>query len=194
MKKPFWSLLILLILFVLAAVFWWFGRPAPQTPIDTSKPAQKASPAPKKAEPPVPLTTPVQVQAVTTAPPPPKAPVRIEAPPPKPVVAPPDYFESIQNSPQKQEAEDIALQLRNFGQRFGGNPTGTNSEIVQALRGSNPAKANYLPQNARLNGNGELIDSWGTPWFFHSNSATETEIRSAGPDKKLHTPDDIVTK
>jgi hypothetical protein len=192
MKKSPWSLLILL---SLAAVIWWFGRPAPQTPAESPKPTPQATSAPKKAdETPTPLTNPVQVQAVMEAPPPPKAPVRIEAPPPKPVQPPPDYFESIQNSPQRQEAEEIALQFRNYGQRFGGNPTGTNAEIVQALRGANQARANYLPQNARLSEKGELIDTWGTPYFFHSNSALETEIRSAGPDKKLHTPDDIVTK
>ncbi len=120
--------------------------------------------------------------------------MRIEAPPMKPVAIPADYLQSIQSTPERQQAEEIALNLRNYGQRFGGNPTGTNAEIVAALRGANPARANYLPQNARLNENGEVLDPWGTPWSFHSNSAFDTEVRSAGPDMKLHTPDDIVTK
>ena len=93
-----------------------------------------------------------------------------------------------------QEMEEVALQLRNFGQRFGGNPTGSNAEIATALNGGNEKRAIYLPQNAQLNGNGELLDPWGTPYFFHSNSATETEVRSAGPDKILHTRDDLTTK
>lgn len=93
------------------------------------------------------------------------------------------------------EAEELARNLRDFGHRFGGNPTGTNAEIAKTLMGGNSAKATYLPSGLqRLNGNGEIVDMWGTPYFFHSNSSTETEVRSAGPDKVLHTKDDIVTK
>lgn len=98
-------------------------------------------------------------------------------------------------SPAKEQADDIALNIRHFGQRFGGNPTGTNAEIVKALTGENEARANYLPPELRkLNDQGELIDQWGTPYFFHSDSATETEVRSAGPDRKMWTADDIVSK
>jgi hypothetical protein len=108
---------------------------------------------------------------------------------------PASYAATIQTTPEKQEAEEIARNLRDFGQRFGGNPTGTNAEIAKTLMGGNSARAIYLPSGLqRLNANGEIIDMWGTPYFFHSNSATETEVRSAGPDKTLHTKDDIVTK
>lgn len=100
-----------------------------------------------------------------------------------------------EESPAKQAAEAIALNLRHFGQRFGGNPTGTNAEIVRALTGENEAHATYLPQELRrLNDQGELLDQWGTPYFFHSDSATETEVRSAGPDQKMWTADDVVAK
>lgn len=190
MKPALWSLLILLA----TAAIWWLGSPSVSPPASVPETAPKAVKAPPKPETPAPITSPAQVSAVTTTPAAPKAPVRIEAPPMKPVAIPADYLQSIQSTPQRQEAEEIALNLRNYGQRFGGNPTGTNAEIVEALRGANPARANYLPQNARINEKGELIDSWGTPWFFHSNSANDTEIRSAGPDMRLHTPDDIVTK
>ena len=87
----------------------------------------------------------------------------------------------------------MALNIRHFGQRFGGNPTGTNAEIVKALTGGNEKGATYLaPDLKGLNENGELVDRWGTPYFFHSNSATDMEVRSAGPDKRLYTEDDIV--
>ena len=46
----------------------------------------------------------------------------------------------------------------------------------------------------RINARGELIDNWGTPFFFHQVSGTEMEIRSAGPDMKMWTADDLVTK
>ena len=98
-----------------------------------------------------------------------------------------------QEDPAIAEAETLALNIRHFGQRFGGNPVGTNAEIVKALTGGNPKRATYLPPDLkRLNENGELIDRWGTPYFFHANSATEMEVRSAGPDKRLYTEDDVV--
>ncbi|PWU14140.1 MAG: hypothetical protein C5B50_17870 [Verrucomicrobia bacterium] len=79
---------------------------------------------------------------------------------------------------------------------FGGNPVGTNQEITQALNGDNPKQINFLNPDAgmRVNALGELIDAWGTPYFFHQLSATEMEIRSAGPDKVMWTGDDLVTK
>jgi hypothetical protein len=46
----------------------------------------------------------------------------------------------------------------------------------------------------RINGKGELVDYWGTPFFFHQLSGTEMEIHSAGPDKVMWTADDLVTK
>jgi len=76
---------------------------------------------------------------------------------------------------------------------FGGNPVGTNPEITKALNGENPKQVNFLGRDGnRVNGNGELIDAWGTPYFFHQLSATQMEIRSAGPDKIMWTGDDLV--
>jgi hypothetical protein len=99
------------------------------------------------------------------------------------------------DDPAKEEAEFIALNIRQFRLRFGGNPVGTNAEIVKELDGGNAKSAKYLPQELkRLNDQGELIDSWGTPYFFHQLSAEEMETRSAGPDKELWTPDDVVSK
>jgi hypothetical protein len=205
MKRWFGGLLLLSLV---TSGFWWMvhredgsirpseavSKPAAPPPV---KPAFKKAGASKPREEPGPMISPAQVEAVTAAvmSAVQQKPVRIEAPPAPPVQVPPDYPASIQQGPEHQEAEEIALNIRNFSQRFGGNPVGSNAEIVQALRGGNPGKANYLPQSAmRLNGNGEMIDKWGRPYFFHANSATEMEVRSAGPDGRLFTPDDIVTK
>jgi hypothetical protein len=46
----------------------------------------------------------------------------------------------------------------------------------------------------RINARGELVDYWGTPFFFHQLSGTEMEIRSAGPDRVMWTVDDLVTR
>lgn len=86
--------------------------------------------------------------------------------------------------------------IRLYGTMFGGNPVGTNPEITGALNGQNPRQVNFLKPDSglRINDQGELIDSWGTPFFFHQLSGSEMEIRSAGPDKKMWNLDDLVTK
>jgi len=86
--------------------------------------------------------------------------------------------------------------VRDYGARFGGNPFGNNREITAKLNGGNSKQIVFLKEEdgMRINQRGELIDNWGTPFFFHQISGTEMEIRSAGPDRKMWTPDDLVLK
>jgi len=92
--------------------------------------------------------------------------------------------------------ENVRRAVRQYGEMFGGNPVGDNAEITAALAGENPRHINFLNVDAgmRQNGNGELVDPWGTPFFFHQISGTEMEIHSAGPDRILWTIDDLVKK
>jgi len=92
--------------------------------------------------------------------------------------------------------ENMRTVFRHYNQRFGGNPVGSNREITATLGGQNPQQANFInpDDGARLNGRGELVDHWDTPYFFHQLSRTEMEIRSAGPDRKMWTADDLVLK
>jgi hypothetical protein len=71
-----------------------------------------------------------------------------------------------------------------------------NVEITSQLNGQNPKQVNFIQPDVgmRINSQGELVDPWGTPYFFHQLSGRETEIRSAGPDKIMWTADDLVTK
>ena len=92
------------------------------------------------------------------------------------------------------EAEKVTLMLRDYRTRLGENPVGTNAEIMKAVMGGNPKGAMFgPPEGQALNGNGELMDRWGTPYFFHQLSATSMEIRSAGPDREMYTEDDVIT-
>lgn len=69
---------------------------------------------------------------------------------------------------------------------------GLNAEIVRSLRGKNARKFAVLPSDLpEINADGELVDRWGTPYFFHPISRRLIEIRSAGPDRKLWTEDDV---
>jgi len=86
--------------------------------------------------------------------------------------------------------------VRDYSARFGGNPFGNNREITAKLNGGNSKQVVFLKEEdgMRINGRGELIDNWGTPFFFHQISAAEMEIRSAGPDRKMWTADDLIFK
>lgn len=82
-----------------------------------------------------------------------------------------------------------------FRQATNGNPTGENYEIVAALTGQNAKHVAVIPPNhPAITLDGVLQDRWGSPYFFHSISADRMEIRSAGPDKKLWSDDDILTE
>lgn len=71
-------------------------------------------------------------------------------------------------------------------------PLSANEDWASALRGVNPAHERFLPdQHVALNPQGQLVDRWGTPLHFHSLGDKRHEIRSAGPDKKLWTDDDL---
>jgi hypothetical protein len=100
----------------------------------------------------------------------------------------------ITNMPPETAIENMSRAIRQYGQMFGGNPVGTNPEFAKQLGGDNPKHINFISEDSgmRLDGNGELVDPWGTPYFFHQLSGSDTEVRSAGPDKVMYTSDDIV--
>lgn len=69
---------------------------------------------------------------------------------------------------------------------------GANEEFAAALMGKNAAKEVFLmAPHACLNANGQLVDRWGSPLFFHVRDRDRIDIRSAGPDGDLWTEDDL---
>ena len=82
--------------------------------------------------------------------------------------------------------------LLTYRQAVRDNPTGENYEIVEALTGSNQKSVAVIPlDHSSISSDGELLDRWGSPYHFHSISSQVMEIRSAGPDGKLWSSDDI---
>jgi len=91
------------------------------------------------------------------------------------------------------QMDKASLMFRDFRTLMGSNPVGTNAEIMQAVSGDNPKKARLgPPEGQEINGRGELLDVWGTAYFFHQKSATDMDIHSAGPDKAFGTTDDMI--
>lgn len=74
-----------------------------------------------------------------------------------------------------------------------GNPVGDNREITAALTGKNRIGFAFVPgDHPAVNAEGQLCDRWGTPFFFHQISGTRMEVVSAGPDRRMHTKDDVM--
>ena len=92
--------------------------------------------------------------------------------------------------------DNARVAMKNYGSTFGENPVGTNPEITAALTGKNPKGINFITAESglRVNEQGEMVDGYGSPLFFHQISGREMEIRSAGEDRKMWTFDDLVTR
>lgn len=108
------------------------------------------------------------------------------------------YFEQAKQLEVEEDEGECLKHLKSLLDEYviivkgDGYPTGLNPEITNALLGKNDKKIALLSANhGKINSNGELCDSWGSPYHFHSESLEELSIRSAGPDKKLFTADDI---
>lgn len=92
------------------------------------------------------------------------------------------------------DLEILDVLLESFRTSNGGAPpiSGENEEVVAQWRGQNPHRLAFLPEHhPAINARGQLLDRWGTPFYFHPASRTQWEIRSAGPDRKLFTADDV---
>jgi hypothetical protein len=100
------------------------------------------------------------------------------------------------NLPAQIVLRNVRHAVQQYGQMFGGNPVGLNSEITAALAGQNPKHINFIDPSAgmQVNAKGELVDPWGTPYFFHQLSGSDMEIHSAGPDRVMWTADDLVIR
>jgi hypothetical protein len=84
--------------------------------------------------------------------------------------------------------ENSLLLLKSAAHR----PLSANEDWADLFRGKNAAREEFLPaQHVALNDQGQLIDRWQTPLFFHALGGGRYEIRSAGPDSKLWTEDDL---
>jgi hypothetical protein len=185
-----------LIAIVTALVLWHqFRTPDTQPKPEPSSQLPRAEPTSGQPEP---LASPPPAEMGTPVMPPSTLPAS-----PSSAVAVSSSAGGISPLPQTSPAaetssEDITEDLnaldsaiRDFHAVLGENPIGSNIEITAALLGNNPKQLKLeVPAGSRINPDGAMCDRWGTPYFFHQISATEMEIRSAGPDRIMWTGDD----
>ena len=71
----------------------------------------------------------------------------------------------------------LTVIFREYKKNFGEFPAGSSSEVWNALSGDNPKK---------------IGDPWGTPYaFVREPNPSDLKLRSAGPDRKFNTRDDL---
>jgi hypothetical protein len=196
----FWNVFVLGIFALLAVELWLATR---ESEVPPPAPPQREA---EVSEPPAALADnvpPVPVPQISPAAPSPRTeesryanrrdltdPLVASYPP----SMPPPRRASVDNPEVAADFEEVALMLRNYRALTGENPVGTNAEIVKALNGDNPKGAHLGPPDGEgLNENGELIDRWGTPYFFHALTKDLMEIHSAGPDRRMWNEDDLVS-
>ncbi len=200
---------IYFVLLAAAIGLWWLLREPPaadtrraivprERPAPTAAPAANAPSLPPTSSPPgagaapsrpatpaaVPIAASAPVGVVVAA-----APEAMPASTRPRIEAPPVAFEEV-----RADLARVRNSLRDFRTIYGENPVGTNAEIMRALNGENSRQARLAPEGMSLNGNGELVDQWGTPIFFHQLSKDQMEIISAGPDRIMGTNDDILVR
>jgi len=125
--------------------------------------------------------------------PPATKPAVVVAPPQTKSTLPPQPDVGVENEAAA-DLQRITRLLRDYRTIAGDNPIGSNAEIVRALAGDNLKHAKILPDELPRNSSGELVDRWGTPYFFHQLSRNSMEIRSAGSDRRMWTSDDVFTR
>ncbi len=182
-KRPAPYLLAVLLLALAALVVWLYQA---VTSASRTSPAsqQPAASAPAAAAP--------------KAPPPFLSGAASPAARPKPAPIDPglqamaDDLHKPDSSPQH-DLEILSQLLTEYSKAHGSNPIGSNADITEAFLGGDDAPSGrFFPRSHPSVRNGQITDRWGQPYWFHPNSGSQMEIRSAGPDKQLFTADDVV--
>jgi hypothetical protein len=174
----------------------WFAWRAASTPASAPAAAARPSPTPAIAEIAQPTPgLPMQPRAATPTPALASAPAwpSQHHAPAFAAAAPAPGNPGAERARAMVELEKVHSMIASYHTLMGQNPVGTNAEIMKALMGGNPHQAILGPPPGQsLNGKGELLDPWGTPYFFHQISGDDMQIHSAGPDKIMGTADDLV--
>ena len=86
----------------------------------------------------------------------------------------------------------VTMYIRSLGNRQG-LPIGGDRDLARVLAGHNPMHQYFLPpDHPSLSTPKHIVDRWGTPYFIHPWGHNTFEIRSAGPDRKMFTDDDLI--
>jgi type II secretory pathway pseudopilin PulG len=88
------------------------------------------------------------------------------------------------------EMQSLLNALHYYQAEFDKYPSGSSSEILQALLGNNPKKR-VLLETRSTNNAGQFVDPWGTPYEITFESTNHVMIRSAGKNRSFGDKDDV---
>lgn len=121
--------------------------------------------------------------------------------PPLPAESPAAPFFARYGQPETPPIDDlksVRMALTSFHELFKNPdllPVMSNATITATLTGENLEGLQFIPKgHPAINQKGQLTDRWGTPLQFHPESLKKITLRSAGPDRKLFTTDDLIVK
>lgn len=103
------------------------------------------------------------------------------------------------NAPGQTPEADVRVVRELIGQYLSamqgkpGRPIGDNADLTRALAGNNRLKLVVVPPgHPAIGASGRMLDRWGTPYHVHPEGGGHFGVRSAGPDRKLFTTDDVI--
>lgn len=80
----------------------------------------------------------------------------------------------------------LKCSLEDYRSDYGRYPLGNNAAIYKALKGENPKKIEFLRlRPGALNAQGQIVDSWGTPYRIEIPEKGSPRISSAGKNRRF---------
>lgn len=143
--------------------------------------------------PPAPPPAPVSRLTETTPPPPPQLRARRVATPEAPLLSHEELL--TLDGDAATDLSALADLTRAYLERPADParpPLGFNEDLARALSDPENLGPSALPADHPAIRAGQLIDRWGTPWQIHPLASNLIQLRSAGPDRRLYTQDDLV--
>lgn len=177
-KRPGPYVVVLLLAIILMLTLWMLKVLNDPSIREAVREKQKAAPPPAA---PTAAAPPLNLPQVPTPPAP-----QTDAT----VLAQHEEMISQDTSPER-ELEILQDLISQHHRALGDGSMGDNGDVVNALVGPE-GPGTWLPRSSPRLREGQLIDRWGSPYWFHPNAANQMEIRSAGPDRNLFTGDDII--
>lgn len=172
--------------FAALGTLWWATRPDPARATRSTTAADASGRSPPVASSP-------SDHAFTPGPPPVLLPPRRATP-----EAPTLSWERLlaaDGSPAEDLAAlaDLVASYHQSSQGERRRSLGFNEDLVIALSDRAALGDTALPPGHPALRDGRLLDRWGTPWQVHPLVDDLIELRSAGPDQRLYTADDLTT-
>ena len=101
------------------------------------------------------------------------------------------FFPEMKKLLASYTALEIERRLDSYHRHVGQWPTGSNTDILLALRGNNPQKMVFVQDGGIPVQANAFVDQWDSPFYFRFEADGRPQALSPGPNKKPGDADDI---